>query len=147
MKAYYNQLKRNTLKDLLQVQGGSGSNKTKSCIVSELMELDRESMAAATPAVHAEESEVDREIRERLALFGPNPAPEIILRIIDNANENANKRRELQIRLEEAQRTTAVAPSSSSFNPEPRKIPFSAFKAFEEATDEIDVSYLKDCIY
>ncbi|CAH2246245.1 Hypothetical predicted protein [Pelobates cultripes] len=82
MEAYYNLLKRNTLKDLLKVQGGSSSNKTKCCIVSDLMELDRESVAAATPAVRAEEIEVDREIRDRLALFGPNPAPEIILRIL-----------------------------------------------------------------
>ncbi|CAH2300859.1 Hypothetical predicted protein, partial [Pelobates cultripes] len=93
MEAYYNQLKHNTLKDLLEVRGGSGSNKTKRCIVSELMELDRESVAAATPAARAEESEVDREIREWLALFGPNPEPEIILCIIDSANENANKQR------------------------------------------------------
>ncbi|CAH2248811.1 Hypothetical predicted protein, partial [Pelobates cultripes] len=51
MEAYYNQLKRNTLKELLVVRGGSGSNKTKRCVVSELMELDRESVAAATLAV------------------------------------------------------------------------------------------------
>ncbi|CAH2321233.1 Hypothetical predicted protein, partial [Pelobates cultripes] len=57
MEAYYNQLKRNTLKYLLQVRGGNGSNKTKRCIVSELMELDRESVAAATPSVRVEESE------------------------------------------------------------------------------------------
>ncbi|CAH2276640.1 cytosolic carboxypeptidase 3 isoform X1, partial [Pelobates cultripes] len=66
MEAYYNQLKRNTLKDLLEVRGGRGSNKTKRCIVSKLMELDRESVTAATPTVHAENANKQRELQIRL---------------------------------------------------------------------------------
>ncbi|CAH2294042.1 Hypothetical predicted protein, partial [Pelobates cultripes] len=56
-------------------------SKAKRVLISELMEVDRENLATAIPTVHAEDTEPMREIRERLALFGPNPPPEIILKI------------------------------------------------------------------
>ncbi|CAH2283387.1 Hypothetical predicted protein, partial [Pelobates cultripes] len=78
MEGWYTQFKRSTSKELLGICGGTASNKAKWVIISELMELDQENLAAATPTVRENEMEINREIRERLALFGPNPYPEII---------------------------------------------------------------------
>ncbi|CAH2282767.1 Hypothetical predicted protein, partial [Pelobates cultripes] len=51
MEGWYTLLKRNTLKELLEVSGRIASNKTKPVIIAELMELDRENLVAATPTV------------------------------------------------------------------------------------------------
>ncbi|CAH2221404.1 Hypothetical predicted protein [Pelobates cultripes] len=99
METGYAQPKRTTLKKLLEARGGIASSKAKRTLISELMELDRENLAVASPAVHAEETEQMREIRELLSLFSPNPTPEIILRIILNADTKAKAQRALQVHL------------------------------------------------
>ncbi|CAH2249466.1 Hypothetical predicted protein, partial [Pelobates cultripes] len=57
LEGWYTQLKRNTLKELLEVRGKSASNKAKRVIIAELMMLDRENMAAATPTIRLAETQ------------------------------------------------------------------------------------------
>ncbi|CAH2251921.1 Hypothetical predicted protein, partial [Pelobates cultripes] len=107
MEGWYTQLKRNTLKELLEVHGRSASNKAKRVIIAELMELDRGNLAAATSTVRENESPTNKEIRERLAWFRLNPTAEIILQVMNLVTEEAKQKAqlELQIRLAETQRT------------------------------------------
>ena len=142
----YTRDSKQTLEELLEVRGRIASNKTERVIIAESMEIDQENGIAATPAVQEmetpviqeEESPANKLMREKLAWFGPNPTPDVVLKVMDLL-VNA----ELQLKLAAVQQAAAPSPSSEYSTADARKIPFSAFKAFDEKDCEID-NFLAD---
>ncbi|CAH2314115.1 Hypothetical predicted protein [Pelobates cultripes] len=155
MEGWYTLLKQNTLKELLEVCGRIASNKTKRVIIAELMELDQENLVAATPtiqemetpAIRANESPANREIRERLAWFGPNPTADIVLQVPNAVAEEAKQKqkREIELQMKLAETQQASSPSREHSTAETRKIIFSAFNENDYEIDSYLVGFERQC--
>ncbi|CAH2312211.1 Hypothetical predicted protein, partial [Pelobates cultripes] len=85
------------------------------------MELDRENLAAGNPSSSPEDAQQMREIREQVALFGPSPPQEVILKVLADADSKAWEKCKHQFCILEMQRAGAVSGNNPSITLEPRK--------------------------
>ncbi|KAM4612447.1 uncharacterized protein O3C94_022579 [Discoglossus pictus] len=120
----YTNLKRATLKELLEARGIIASNKTKATLIAELMEGDR--AAAAAPLMDCTQNEFGRELQSRLAFFPGTPPTETLERIMADVHEYIMEKQRADRRSREGK----------------PKIPYHAFKNYVE-TEDID-GYLHD---
>ncbi|XP_077148222.1 uncharacterized protein LOC143808930 [Ranitomeya variabilis] len=164
MENNYQKLKRTTLKDLVEARGLIASNKTKADLIAAIMEHD----SAAPPNVNVEETEFQREVKNRLAFYGPNPAVEIIREVMadvrtDLKEKMAERTRieltkmemaertkvelakmEMAERREESQRAGgALASDQVPSTVSHKKIQYNAFQQLGEAEEDID-GFLQD---
>ncbi|KAM4710135.1 LOW QUALITY PROTEIN: uncharacterized protein O3C94_000139 [Discoglossus pictus] len=130
----YTNLKRATLKELLEARGIIASNKTKATLIAELMERDR--AAAAAPLMDSTQNEFGRELQSRLAFFPGTPPTETLERIMADVHEYGNGK---AAGRPEVQRGV---PNHTTHTTGVAKIPYHAFKNYVE-TEDID-GYLHD---
>ncbi|KAM4663490.1 uncharacterized protein O3C94_011742 [Discoglossus pictus] len=130
----YTNLKRATLKELLEARGIIASNKTKATLIAELMEGDW--AAAAAPLMDSTQNEFGRELQSRLAFFPGTPPTETLERIMADVHEYIMEKQRADRRSREgSQITPHIIPGKP-------KIPYHSFKNYVE-TEDID-AYLHD---
>ncbi|XP_073520136.1 uncharacterized protein [Phyllobates terribilis] len=166
MEDIYRKLKRNTLKNLVEARGLTASNKTKADLIAAIMELDN----ATTSNGNVEETEFQREVKSRLALYAPNPAVQIIDKVMADVRTDLDKKMEMErtermelARMEMAERTKielakmemaerrqeiqrageALASSPVPAGVSHKMIQYNAFRQLGEAEEDID-GFLQD---
>ncbi|KAM4637041.1 LOW QUALITY PROTEIN: uncharacterized protein O3C94_018089 [Discoglossus pictus] len=116
----YTNLKRATLKELLEARGIIASNKTKATLIAELMEGDR--AAATCPLTDSTQNEFGRELQSRLAFFPGTPPTETLERIMADVHEYIMEKQQADRRSGEG---SLITPHIVPGKP---KIPYHAFK-------------------
>ncbi|KAM4661922.1 uncharacterized protein O3C94_010563 [Discoglossus pictus] len=130
----YTNLKRATLKELLEARGIIASNKTKATLIAELMEGDR--AVATAPLTDSTQNEFGRELQSRLAFFPGTPPTETLERIMADVHEYIMEKQRADRRSGEGSLITPhIVPGKPT-------IPYHAFKNYVE-TEDID-GYLHD---
>ena len=127
----YEELRRATLKDILERRGRAASNLKKREIIALLLEMDAapgmERVNVASPLdLTPEEIQFNRAVQIRLAHFGPNPSTDIVERV------------QAAVAAHQARERGAAAAEVPNNNFARKKVPFAAFKNFVEAEGEID---------
>ncbi|KAM4677976.1 LOW QUALITY PROTEIN: uncharacterized protein O3C94_009982 [Discoglossus pictus] len=130
----YTNLKRATLKELLEAREIIASNKTKATLIAELMEGDR--AAATAPLTDSTQNEFGKELQSRLAFFPGTPPTETLERIMADVHEYIMEKQRADGRSGEG---SLITPRIVTGKP---KIPYHAFKNYVE-TEDID-GYLHD---
>ncbi|KAM8966957.1 uncharacterized protein RCH25_025618 [Pelodytes ibericus] len=133
----YERLKRPTLKDLLESRGPRRE------LTAELVEIDQNNLMANANAPKGEEDEIQRIMQGRLTLYGPNPPTEVVTQLLSAAMEEARDKGAYHLQVLTAPRSESPTVVPMGPLSETKKVPFAAFKAYQETAGEID-GYLAD---
>uniref|UniRef100_A0A8C5LYN2 Uncharacterized protein n=1 Tax=Leptobrachium leishanense TaxID=445787 RepID=A0A8C5LYN2_9ANUR len=149
--AVYADYKRDTLRNMLENRGGTPGSKSRDILIEELQRLDQGAASAALPAdtspvivtAGADESELQRKVRERAALYGAAPTEAVMQHLVREICQEEERRREREHELRLAEVRSQRDHSLRVERSPGRKVPFQAFKDFRETDEEIE-SYLQD---